>query len=200
MLTTYRRHKKVCPHRAEGRKYRRCNGPIWVDGFLGSCEIRTSLRLKNWEKAQGQVRKWEDEGKRTTDEESEPVTLRDACEQFIQDTQARGLREPTVYKYRLLFRQLQHFASEQGLRFLREFNVETLRKFRSTWHVRNLTALKKLEYLRAFFRFGFESGWVTENTAKKLRNPKTIMRQTMPFIQGIIYLTMQASRNIICLL
>ena len=181
MLTIYRRHKKVCPHRAEGRKYRRCRCPIWVDGFLGSREVRQSLRLRDWEKAQSLIREWEAEGEETTQNPSGPVTIQAACDQFLQDAHARDLRELTIYKYRLLFRQLQQFASEQGLRFIREFDVETLRRFRNTWGVRNLTALKKLEYLRAFLRFAQENEWIQANPARKIKNPKVTHRPTMPF-------------------
>ena len=39
MLTIYRRHLKNCDHCTEGRKYRRCHCPIWVDGFLGVQEF-----------------------------------------------------------------------------------------------------------------------------------------------------------------
>lgn len=56
MLTIYRRHKKSCGHREEGRNYRRCRCPIWVDGTLRGKEIRESLRELDWEKAQKSVR------------------------------------------------------------------------------------------------------------------------------------------------
>ena len=52
MLTAYRRPRKNCSHRDEGRKYRRCRCPIWVDGFLNGDEIRESLKLRDWKRAQ----------------------------------------------------------------------------------------------------------------------------------------------------
>ena len=73
------------------------------------------------------------------------------------------------------------FAREHGIRYLREFDVDMTRKLRNSWTVHNLAALKKLEYLRAFFRFGFEGGWISENPAKKIGNPRIIARPTMPF-------------------
>ena len=45
MLTIYRRHKKSCEHRSEGREYRRCRCPLWVDGFLGGKDVRQSLAM-----------------------------------------------------------------------------------------------------------------------------------------------------------
>jgi len=62
VLTIYRRHVKDCEHRSEGRKYRRCRCPIWVDGILNGVELRESLDLRDWEKAQQRIRKWEAEG------------------------------------------------------------------------------------------------------------------------------------------
>ena len=51
MLTIYRRHRKKCVHRNEGRKYRRCRCPITIDGFLSGQEIRKALDTCDWEKA-----------------------------------------------------------------------------------------------------------------------------------------------------
>lgn len=179
MLTTYRRHIKTCAHRSEGRKYRRCCCPIWADGFIGREEVRKTLDTRDWEKAQGIVREWEAEGSRPT--EPEPITIAQAWEEFLEDAKAQNLREPTIYKYELLSRQMAHFAQVCGLRFLRQLDLPTLRKFRASWPNRNLGALKKLEYLRAFFRFAHESRWLDENPARNLESPKVQQRPTMPF-------------------
>ncbi len=104
MLTIYRRHKKKCKHRFLGRDYRRCLCPIWVDGLLNGEEIRKSLKTRDWQLAHERVRQWEAEGKR--DESRAPVSLKEACDKFVVDAEARGLREPTLYKYRLLFRSV----------------------------------------------------------------------------------------------
>src|SRR3974390_1711277 len=103
MLTIYRRHRKDCPHGSDGRKYRRCRCPIWVDGFLAGHDIRKSLDVADWEKAQDIVREME-----ATESEvrtSAPFTIQLAGEKFLTDAKARQLGEGTVYKYRLLFKQ-----------------------------------------------------------------------------------------------
>jgi integrase len=179
MLTAYRRHIKTCRHRAEGRKYRRCRCPIWADGFIGGKEIRASLKTRNWEKAQEIIRDWEAEGKQAA--EPEPATIAKAWDEFLADARARNLKEPTIYKYELLSRQTAQFATDQGIRFLRELDLPMLRKFRATWKNENLGALKKLEYLRAFFRFARESRWLAENPASQLESPKVKQTPTMPF-------------------
>ena len=179
MLTTYRRHVKTCAHRLDGRKYRRCRCPIWADGFLGREEVRKSLNTRVWEKAQGIIREWEAEDERPP--EPEAVTVAQAWGEFLADAKARNLREPTIYKYDLLSRQMERFAQDCGARFPREFDLPMLRKFRASWPNENLGALKKLEYLRAFFRFAHDAKWIDENPARKLESPKVTQRPTMPF-------------------
>lgn len=192
MLTTYRRHRKSCKHRSEGRKYRRCHCPIYVDGFLGDREIRESTRLRDWEKAQALVREWEAEGQPTPESRVEPTTISEACEAFLQDAVARNLREKTVYKYRLLFRQLESFAQANGFRFLKELDTAALRIFRASWKDGNLAALKKLERLRSFFRFALGSKWIAENPTAELKSPKVNTRPTLPFTHEEMIRILQA--------
>lgn len=182
MLTAYRRHLKTCPHKQEGRQYRRCRCPLWADGFLGGTEMRKTLETRDWEKAQQIIREWESEGA-VVEEEKPPVAIEDACKQFEADARARGLREPTLKKYRVLFTQLKSFASEKGLLFLKQWDLAVVRDFRASWRDRGISALKKLERLRAVFRFAHESGWITENPAKKLKKPEVTDPPTMPFTQ-----------------
>src|SRR5437667_4108828 len=107
MLTIYRRHRKNCKQRIDGRGYRRCLCPIWVDGSLNGIEMRKSLRLRDWQRAQELVRQWAADGKRV--EKPKPLTVKEVCQKFLAE--ARNLREPTLYKYRLLFRQLHDFVA-----------------------------------------------------------------------------------------
>src|SRR5258708_23715023 len=179
MLTIYRRHRKACKQRFDGRAYRRCLCPIWVDGSLNGVEIRKSLRLRDWQRAQDLVRKWEAEGQRV--EKPKPLTVKEACEKFVADAEARNLREPTLYKYRLLFRQLQDFAVVHGLPCLRDFDLDWVRRFRASWKNKNISARKKLEAFRAFFRFVHESGWIPTNPASHLKPPKITEPPTAPF-------------------
>jgi integrase len=182
MLTIYRRHTRTCAHRSEGRKYRRCRCPIWTDGFIGRDEIRRSLDTRDWEKAQGIIREWEAEGERTPEpEKDEPTTIGEAWTRFVADSKARGLREPTIRKYEHLKRQMERFGQDQGLRYIAEFNVDNLTTFRVTWPNQNLSALKKLELLRTFFRFCDDRNWISGNPARKIKNPKITDRPTMPF-------------------
>jgi integrase/recombinase XerD len=181
MLTAYRRHRKDCTHRNEGRKYRRCRCPIWADGFVGQQEIRRSLGTRDWDEAQKTVREWEATRAMPIQQDEQPITVEQANAEFIADAEARNLKDKTVYKYRLLFRQLTEFAKSQGFRFLKELDQAALRKFRASWKDQNLAAQKKLERLRSFFRFSLQNGWISVNPASEIKSPKVTTRPTLPF-------------------
>ena len=181
MLTIYRRHLKDCTHRPEGRSYRRCKCPIWVDGTLNGAELRKSLKSRNWEHCQEIVREWESNA--TTPRKPEPISVQQACSRFETDVVARGLSEATVYKYRQLFQQLRAFAEHKGLRYLQEFDVDLLRDFRASWKDGSISALKKLERLSCFLRFALDTGWIHTNPTKGIKKPKVTDPPTMPFTQ-----------------
>ena len=83
-----------------------------------------------------------------------------------------------------------------GLRYLQEFNVEMARAFRSTWTLQNSAASKRLDYLRAFFRFAQDGGWVTDNPAKKLKPPKITAPPTLPFSRAEMGAIIEACGNL----
>jgi integrase len=181
MLTIYRRHLKKCHHRSEGRKYRRCRCPVWADGFLGPEEIRKSLQTRDWVKAQGIIREWEAEGSKPTEPADNRLTVEATFEQYVADAESRELGPAAIYKRRLLGRQMAAFAKEHGLRYLEEFDLKLLREFRATWRNRNLSAKKKLEQLRGFFRFWVRCGALTANPALELDTPIVKQLPTLPF-------------------
>ena len=180
MLTTFRRHRKECEHRTKGRKYQRCRCPIWVDGFVGDREIRKSLGTRDWQKAQETVREWEATANEPNSE-SGLITISEACVKLEADAEARRVNEATVYKYKLLFRQLKDFSSRRGLKYLFELNVDVLGTFRAEWKDGPRSSLKKLERLRAFLHFAQRRKWILENPAHDLKAPKVSLCPTLPF-------------------
>ncbi len=172
MLTIYRRHRKACSRRADGRAYRRCQCPVWVDGLLGGKEIRQSLRLRDWQKAQARIREWEAKDRI---EQDVRATVAEAWNRFLADAEARKLRAGTLGKYKSLRRQMESFAVNQRIKFLDEFSLDTLGDFRAG------IGGAALNRLRAFFRVAFERRWIPDNPARVLRPAKIQRRQTMPF-------------------
>jgi len=175
MLTTYRRHTKSCPHRAKGRKHRNCACPVWADGLLGNKEIRKSVGTRDWTQAQATIQRWEARGEQVL--EPEPMTVTEAWEKFLADAKARKLCDVSLSKYGRHSRRMVAFAQAQGFRFLRDFNLEMLRKLRESWPGLSHACLK------TFYNFAHDSKWIGENPAKKLKNPKKGRRPTMPFTQ-----------------
>jgi integrase/recombinase XerD len=96
------------------------------------------------------------------------------------------LREPSIYKYRLLFKQLKEFAENKGLRYITECDVENLRAFRESWTNENYSARKKLEAMRTFFKFVHESGWLPTNPAKLIKPPKVNDPPTLPYSLDVL--------------
>jgi len=123
------------------------------------------------------VREWEAEGQRN----AKPVTIEQAWQDFLADAEARNLQPSTMRKHRLLSRQMQEFAVQVGVRFLKDFDLAILREFRTRWKDGPLSSAKKLERLRSFFRFAQECKWVESNPASKLKSPQSSQRPTLPF-------------------
>jgi integrase/recombinase XerD len=180
MLTLYRRHQSSCKHRAKGRKHRHCRCSIWVDGYLSGTEIRESLKVRDWQRAQETIREWEIEDRRTRLHETR-VAIADAQRKFLADAEARKLKQATVYKYRLLFRHLTAFAETCKLQFVNQLDLDSLAMFRASWTEGPCTSLKKLERLRSFMRFAEKRDWIKRNPAIDLKAPKVPIKPTLPF-------------------
>jgi len=78
-------------------------------------------------------------------------------------------------------RQIKSFSRDRGLRFIGEFNLDLLRDFRGTWKNQNISARKKLEHLRHFFRFCVKGAAIAANPALDLDAPIVKQCPTLPF-------------------
>jgi integrase/recombinase XerD len=179
-LTLYRRHKRTCPNFGKSRRARqvKCTCKFWADGVLGGREVRVSLGTRDSKKANEKLHQWE--SKERVIERNSAVTLADAWTSLIADLEARKLSDQTVRKYKLLQRQMKAYGEECGLKMLEQFDLDVLSKFRATWKDGPRTAGKKLERLRAFFRFAHDRQWVESNPAAKIKLPKASICPTMP--------------------
>jgi len=181
VLTLYKRHLAACPYKAKGRAHRRCTCPMWVYGVVDGEEIRQSLKVTTSDEAERELERLKLQLTHPENSGRGPVTLAQAWDEFQRDAESRQLREPTLRKYKYLRTDMERFAAQEGLRFVAEFKLEELRKWRSTWPNRNLSAVKKLEFVRCFLRFAHDAGWIPDNPARKLKLPKIAARPTMPF-------------------
>jgi integrase/recombinase XerD len=181
MLTIYRRHVSACPHTS--RNYKKCGCPLWVQGTLSGASVRQSLDLTSWDAAQRLIREWDATGRVGHVRGSVP-TIAEAVQKFLEDARARNLSTASMSKYSLLLeKRLIPWASSAGYRLLRQLDVPECRDFRGSWPDAPLSASKKLERLRTFFKFCMESGWIEKNPAKRLVMPKVPGTPTLPFTQ-----------------
>ena len=180
MLTIYRRHTKRCGHHKKGRRHHHCRCPIWVQGTLDGEPLRRSTGLQNWQKANELVRDWE-ASRRQPEEPPEIVTVRFACDRFLEDAAARGLAASSMKKYVQLTKQMTAFAQAHRKVNLHGWKVEVVRRFRASWKDGARSSVKKLERLKAFFRFAVDNEWILENPARKLKNPTVRPNPTLPY-------------------
>lgn len=178
MLIVHRRHVEECSHRHKGREFRKCSCPLWIDWRVGRKRIQKPLGTRDWGVAQIQARKIEVDGLAST---IVPTTVEAACNKFLADAKARQLREGSLRKYRQLFRQLKAYSHTRGIALLNNLTTDELLTFRSTWKNSNLSAKKKLELLKAFFRFCADAKLASSNSAESIKPPKIEDVQVMPF-------------------
>lgn len=76
---------------------------------------------------------------------------------------------------------MMDFAARHGFRFLDEFALDALGRFRSEWTDGQRSSGKKLERMRTFFGFGQKRKWIQENPASDLKGPKITLCPTLPF-------------------
>jgi len=95
---------------SEGRSYRNCRCPIWVDGILGGAEIRESLKVRDWQRAQEIIREWEIENRSIS--QLTRKSAQEAWKEFLADIEARKLNDSTARKYNVRW-ELQQEAIQQ---------------------------------------------------------------------------------------
>jgi integrase/recombinase XerD len=145
-----------------------------VQGTLHGGWIKKSLNLRNWEAAQKLVREWESGNTKAT----EYYSVAHACEAFVKDCEARRLSDASLGKYRLLTDELK---KEFADRLVISLSVDEVRKYREKWRLAPISARKKLERVKTFFRFCVENDWIRTNPAKTLKPPLARPTPTLPF-------------------
>lgn len=175
-MILWRRHVPGCPIKNR-EEVRSCSCPIFKEWRVNGRKFRKSMKTRNLQKALSIVRQEEIVGVR------KPTTspaIKDACDKYLQDAQARALKDPTLYKFRLLFRQLQTFAENKGLIFVSDFTLDNMREFRATWPNINESARVKLGNLRSFLGFCLKSKWIEANYAKDIKPGKVVDQRIIP--------------------
>jgi integrase len=169
MLKLYRRHLKSCTHRS--MTYRRCKCPVWYFGSVDGRRVRKALKTGSWERAEEMLR--------ALDPHEVPlkITITEAGARFISDCERRNGADTTA-KYRLMIEEMKKCL---GPLELHAVTVDDMARYSETWKMAPITARKKLERLRSFFKFCAERGWCKFNPAVGVKKPSVKFKQRMPF-------------------
>ena len=176
----FRRHKESRPHKSKGRAWKNCRCPIWTAGRLSKGNyLKESLDTHNWDVPQRKVRNMETAMFFPTEEQKPAVTVESAIQSFLDDTRARHLTNATLAKLRVLLDQLRTLSNGKGFTQIEQLTTDTVREFRASWKDAPISALKKFERLRSFFRFcwGRSGGWrayasIAPSSVARIRNAK----------------------------
>lgn len=205
-MIIYRRHRESCPLRGQveldlhidgdlfvKKGEGKCGCVLWVYGVVygpvGRQEIRESLKLRDWAKAQKLVEErlnrghWQEPAVAAPPPEDDRITIADAASRYATNAEAQGLNAETVKKYRRLFKRLTAFAKDRGIEHLEGLTLDDLSAFRAGWKLGPRTKVKELERLKSFFGFAQEREWLKKNPAKELKAAKPKLVPTMPFTQ-----------------
>lgn len=178
MLNLYRRHASDCKHKAKGRAWRNCSCPVWAQGTLAGRPIKQSLDTRDWKRGQDIIHQWE-----IAQRADSTVTVVKACAEFVADLEARHMSSSTIKNYgkMLTSTRCKSLCAVAGNRHMREIDVQFLTEWRATWTDAPITQQKKLERLRAFFRWCEARGYCNGNPAVAIKPPKVRQKPTLPF-------------------
>jgi hypothetical protein len=134
---------------------------MWVRGEIDGRHYKESLKTRSWERAEALKREIEQGCAKA------PVmSVSDAKNAYLLDCAARSLSQNTQTKLKLVLGELeQTFRGE----LLKAVTFARLLNFRASWQGSDITKLKKLERLKAFFRYCHDAGWTSVNPARNLK-------------------------------
>jgi integrase len=144
---------------------------VWAEGTVHGEHIRRSLDLRDWEAASRLVREWEIHKPHST------MTVEDACDRFVADARSR-VRPSSVLKYEQSVKMLKETLGDKTVRMV---SVDDVRLLRESWKVAPITMQKRLEMVKAFFKFCVSSGWIDKSPAATVKAPTPEQVPTMPF-------------------
>jgi integrase/recombinase XerD len=196
MLTIWRRHNPAkCGFTK--RTETKCRCLIWATGTLpNGRKVRESTKLRDWTRAGAVTRQWEVEG--DPPKQDLRTSISDWKQAFLDDAKSpsgRNLGTETYRKYVLLFKQLEAFATDKGLKYVDQLDLPILTGFRSTWKDAPLSASKKLERLRSLLKFALRRKWIKQNAAEDLDSPKLKPNPTLPFPEDEITRILEAATD-----
>lgn len=183
-LNLYRRHREACEagrafdsrsgeFEERKRDWKRCGCLIFASGTIGRKFSRRSLNTDDWAKARERASEYE-KADSWADRSGIPpppepivekprVTIEAACQAYIANRKAAGLKPPTLRKYHTFAKQIGAFADGLGYVMLDQFTAGDIDRFWTNWKLGPRAKGKRLTTLRAFFRFCVNRKWIHES-------------------------------------
>lgn len=137
------------------------------------------MKLRDWNRAQELVRKWDVDGDKP--KRRERVPIEEWRKRYLAVAETDNLSSETTRKYKLLFKQLEAFATNKGLLYADQLDLNLLDEFRNGWADAPLSAGKKIERLRSIFKFGVKRQFLEQNIAEDMKVPDVKPSPTFPF-------------------
>jgi site-specific recombinase XerD len=150
----------------------RCSCPLWVDGTLNGRRILRSLGTSNLEIAATEVLELEAGNK-----DVQEVSVDHAVHSFLKANQQLS----SIHTYKQVLLPFQKFCLGKSISKIRAVTLPDLYSFKETWDCSALTAGKRIERLRTFFRFCEDNEWVAKNPATRLKKPQVKEPPVVPF-------------------
>ncbi|MBO1627811.1 tyrosine-type recombinase/integrase [Bacillus arachidis] len=94
------------------------------------------------------------------------LSIEKALSTVIRQMRATGLRERTIFDYKL---HISNFMSVTGTQYLEELNVNHIYEWLSSMNVKNQTKLTRLKCLKAFLGRCRDNGWIDINFWKNVK-------------------------------
>ncbi len=177
-VNVFTRHRSACPHKNKVG-YNKCYCPKYGNWSVDGRVKKTTLKTNDYADA---LRKASDLEADVAAGWTGRTTVRDAVTAYINDKRSQHLTSSTLNKLKLLFeKQLLTFCEQAGLNHVDQILLSTVQQWRNTWSDAPLTALKKQERVRGFFKFCVDAGWLRTNPSKGLSRIKVTQTPTEYF-------------------
>src|SRR6516165_1642679 len=144
----YRRHTPECSQAKKGRKARKCQCPVWCDGYINGRRIRESMKTRDWRRAEWKVSRTLTPEAQLQKGNGKP--LETAVASYLADCEARSLGASTILSYRNTLDAFVSFSNTNGCFETGQVSVDLISNFRSCRpgktekkHLPNCPALRK---------------------------------------------------------
>ncbi len=177
-VNVFTRHRANCPHKSKVG-YNKCFCPKYGNWSVDGKVKKTTLKTDDYADA---LRKAGDLENDVAAGWTGRTTVSDAVTAYLNDKRSQHLTSSTLNKLKLLFeKQLLTFCRQAGLNHVDQITLATVQQWRNTWTDAPLTASKKQERVRGFFRFCVDAGWLRTNPSKGLSKIKVTQKPTEYF-------------------